>query len=369
MNSSSDVLILKQIAEFLNEETELESMLQGALSQLLKGTDFQTGWIFFIGENGRHALLAQSNLPKALNEDDCHAMRAGGCWCVNKYKRGELEKASNILECKRIVNAIDKKHEGTDGITHHATVTLQSGTERFGLLNVATPGRKKFTEQELILLESAAFQIGSAIKRIQLTKKEQEVALIQERNRLARDLHDSVNQLLFSITLTARGGAEMTDQQEVKETFHGLQSLAQEALTEMRALIWQLRPKGLEGGIKEAVNGYGEILGLKINFNQNGVAALPSKVEETIFRVAQEALTNCKRHAAADEVTISISTASDRISMSIEDKGCGFNTKHLKALPSVGVKSMRERVELAGGEFMIKSSPGKGTVIKAEIPF
>src|SRR5690606_24723303 len=115
----------------------------------------------------------------------------------------DLEKASNIIACQRIENAMASAAEDSGGITHHATVPLQSGDERFGLLNIAAPDTQRFSKEELALLESVAFQIGSAIKRILLTKQEQELALVKERNRLARDLHDSVNQLLFSVTLTA----------------------------------------------------------------------------------------------------------------------------------------------------------------------
>lgn len=369
MKDPSDVIILKEIAELLNEETELEPMLQGALEKFLAGTAFQAGWIFFIEDNGRHTLLAHNDLPDALVEENCHFMKAGGCWCVNRFKKGALKKASNIIECKRIVDAIDTKRKGTGGITHHATVPLQSGAERFGLLNVATPGRSEFEEHELALLESAAFQIGSAIKRIQLTKKEQEIALMQERNRLARDLHDSVNQLLFSMTLTARGGVEMTGEEEVKETFVGLQSLAQEALTEMRALIWQLRPRGLEGGIIEAVKGYGDVLGLEVTTDIKGVLSLPSKVEESIFRITQEALTNCKRHANTDKVSIVIEALSNEIILKIEDKGCGFHAEHIRSLPSVGMTSMQERTRMLGGSFEVDSAPGKGTAIRVSLPY
>ncbi|WP_227395852.1 GAF domain-containing sensor histidine kinase [Jeotgalibacillus aurantiacus] len=369
MNNPSHVVILKEIAELLNEETELESMLEGALKKFLDGTDFHAGWVFFIEEDGRHSLIAHHHLPDALLEKDCYFMKAGGCWCVNRFKRGSLKKASNIIECKRIVEAVDRKRESTDGITHHATVPLQSGNERFGLLNVATPGRREFGHEELALLESVAFQIGSAIKRIQLTKKEQEVALMQERNRLARDLHDSVNQLLFSMTLTARGGAEMTDQQEVKETFHGLQSLAQEALTEMRALIWQLRPKGVEGGISEAVKGFGEILGLTVEIKVSGVLNLPARIEEAIFRITQEAMTNCKRHAATDEIFIWIEAFEDRISLIIRDFGQGFYTDHLERLPSIGISSMKERTRILNGTFHIQSAPGEGTQIQIILPY
>ena len=183
-------------------------MLQCALYKLLEGTLFETGWIFFIDEKGKQQLIAHENLPNALKQNDCRHLEKGGCWCVSRFQNGELKKASNIIECKRIVNARKMSNEDSGGITHHATVPLQSGQESFGLLNVATPNMTRFSDGELALLESVAFQIGSAIKRIFLTKQEQQVALVQERNRLARDLHDSVNQLLFSVTLTARGGVE-----------------------------------------------------------------------------------------------------------------------------------------------------------------
>ena len=127
------------------------------------------------------------------------------------------------------------------------------------------------------------------------------MALVKERNRLARDLHDSVNQLLFSVTLTARAGIEMTDDCEVKETFKEIQHLTQDALTEMRALIWQLRPKGLENGLLEAMKVYAEMLGLKLHVTVSGVLQFPSRIEETLFRVAQEALNNVRRHAGVLE--------------------------------------------------------------------
>ena len=130
-------------------------------------------------------------------------MTEGSCWCVQAYHNRKLTKASNIINCSRINLANRAYHEETEGITHHATVPLRSGEEQFGLLNVASSNKQHYSEEDLELLESVAFQIGSAIKRILLTDREKEAAKINERNRLARDLHDSVNQMLFSLKLTA----------------------------------------------------------------------------------------------------------------------------------------------------------------------
>ncbi|HEY4554728.1 MAG TPA: GAF domain-containing sensor histidine kinase, partial [Bacillaceae bacterium] len=282
---------------------------------------------------------------------------------------GSLTKATNIIECRRIEKALGRKKSGTNGIAYHATIPLQSGDEIFGLLNVAAPGKKEFGIDELALLESVALQIGSAIKRVRLTKKEQEMALIEERNRLARDLHDSVNQLLFSLTLTARAGMEMTENQETKDTFKHIQGLAQEALTEMRALIWQLRPNGLEKGLVQAIKGYGDMLGLSVKSRVTGLVSLPSQTEETLWRISQEALNNCKKHSGQKEVFVGINSLPDKIMLSIEDSGCGFLYRQGSTLPTLGIESMRERAEAMGGSFRIESEPGEGTTIKAELPY
>ncbi len=364
----SNTQLLKEIAELLNEETELKSMLSGALRKFINGSDFTTGWMFFITEEGHHQLVAAENLPPSLEDNHCQLMTKGGCWCVNKFLKGSLTKASNIIECQRIEKAILENRGDTADITYHATVPLQSGSESFGLMNIAAPNKTHFSKDELALIESVAFQIGSAIKRIMLTKKEQDLALIAERNRLARDLHDSVNQLLFSLTLTARGGAVLSDKPDIKETFQTIQGMAQEALSEMRALIWQLRPQGLEKGFIQAVKGYADMLGIEVIVKVDGVTCLSSKIEEVIWRVSQEALNNCKKHSGVNQVHYSIQNNKESIELQIKDHGCGFHFQGAKVIPSVGIQSMKERVEALGGKFTLISQLGKGTEISICIP-
>lgn len=369
INDPSHTTLLKEIAEFLNEETEIDAMLQGALTKLLQGTKFETGWIFFINERGRSELVTHVNLPEALAHNSCHHLNKGGCWCVSRYRMNELQKASNIIECQRLEAAIDANVGDHNDITHHATVPLQSGQERFGLLNVATPNTVFFSEEELELLESVAFQMGSAIKRILLTKQEQEMALVQERNRLARDLHDSVNQLLFSVTLTARAGVELAQEAEVKELFQDVQSLSQEALTEMRALIWQLRPKGLEGGLVDGIKGYAEMLGLTLQTNVTGVIQLPSKVEEALFRIIQEGLNNIRKHAGVQKAHFYLTVTATDVLCILKDEGSGFSAASEVNIPSVGMQSIRTRVAALQGQVEWVSDIGKGTELFVRLPY
>ncbi|GLB58725.1 GAF domain-containing sensor histidine kinase [Cytobacillus sp. NCCP-133] len=364
----SEISILKEIAEILNEGTEIESLLKEVLQKLLHITDLETGWIFLIDHQGEFHLAAEEKLPPALSRENFKPMCKGDCWCIDRYNDGRLTNASNIIECKRIEDAIAEQRKDTNGLTHHASVPLRAGTEKFGILNIGSPDKTHFTPEELALLESVAFQIGTALKRIKLTQLEQESALAAERNRLARDLHDSVNQLLFSLSLTARGGAEMTDEPEIKETFSYMQDLAQEALSEMRALIWQLKPRGLENGIISAMHSYSQMLGLKLESKVIGVISLPGKVEETLWRIGQEALANCKKHSGQSTAELTLTVEDERVIMVISDYGRGFHFCENTDIPSLGLKSMRNRTEALNGIFKLTTEPNKGTNIELIIP-
>ncbi|CEA03218.1 Sensor histidine kinase LiaS [Metalysinibacillus saudimassiliensis] len=365
----SNIVLLKEIAELLNEGTEIFAVLQKALDKFLAGTAFEAGWIFFIDDLGKPKLVTQANLPETLSYKGCYYLEHGECWCVSRYRNQKLEKASNIIACQRIDNAIAAEVGQHNDITHHATVPLQSGDERFGLLNVASPNTVRFSDEELALLESVAFQMGSAIKRIGLTKQAQEVALAQERNRLARDLHDSVNQLLFSVTLTARAGVEMAEHPIVKETFKEIQTLTQDALTEMRALIWQLRPKGLETGLLEAIKAYAEVLGLTLHVTVAGVLQFPSRIEEALFRITQEALNNIRKHAGVTTATLYVTVTSTDVLLVIRDEGRGFEFDASSQLLSMGLQSIRDRAKEMSGTADWVSAIGQGTEILVRLPY
>lgn len=255
-----------------------------------------------------------------------------------------------------------------EGITHHATVPLSDQKKRFGLLNVAAPGKIHFSRGELALLEAVALQIGMAIKRMRLAEQQQKHLPLTERNRLAQDLHDSVNQMLFSLSLTAKAAGEMTDQPEIREMLEFMQNLSHEALLEMRALIWRLRPQGLEEGLAAALEKYAEVLGLQVIFKLSDVLRLPPSVEELMWRLSQEALNNCKKHAGASRIQVKINVFQSSAVLEIEDDGKGFQYDPNVDIPTLGLKGMKERTEKAGGTLLITSAIGKGTKIRAVLP-
>ncbi|MBJ7572419.1 GAF domain-containing sensor histidine kinase [Bacillus halotolerans] len=359
---------LKTIAETLNQGHDVKATLNEVLKELLSLTNLQSGWIFLIEEDGSYTLAADAYLPPALSRREKVLMCEGECYCLTKFNNGGLRKAANIMNCKRIESAEELHCFDTEGITHHATVPLEDGDRRFGLLNVAAAGKTLFDEEELHLLEAVAFQIGTAIQRMRLAEYKQKNALLMERNRLAQELHDSVNQMLFSVSLTAKAAKTLTQEETLQQMIDFIQTLTQDALAEMKSLIWQLRPGGLEKGLAEAIKNYGTLIGLNVVFTQKGCPDLRDEEEHMLWRVVQEALNNCKKHAGTDTAYVRITASSSYAELDIIDHGAGFRYEAHDGLPSLGIKGMKERAEKAGAEFFIESELGAGTKLSVRLP-
>ncbi|MFC4100521.1 GAF domain-containing sensor histidine kinase [Paenibacillus xanthanilyticus] len=578
------LVTLKTIAEMLNQSGGLTpELLSGVLEKLLALSGLTSGWILFIEETAFEC-ASDFALPPALMAFDKAPMRCGSCWCVDRFRDGRLNRAVNILNCKRIEDAEENDWGDTQGITHHATVPLRSGDRKYGVLNVAAPGKVHFNDEELALLEGVAYQIGGAIERMRLYAAEQqraalfaklgvfsrtlsaavatgrgdderppsrdlsaaapggapasvsgravdaadstadedledppcrlypqaavligehfewpfaallttegetltvrtvyangrvtyadaaipladapwlreaaqgrahsvkpaedaaalgalpelggilselhyllaapipsgsardaglllvgdkhgrkpdcaqgevvealgehlavvfegaeleynrrELARLTERNRLARDLHDSVSQMLFSLSMTAKGVESLLGREATAEALasvRDMQSLAQHALREMRALIMQLRPAGLEAGLATALAAYGAKLGLHITTRVTGLSTLPRTAEEALWRIGQEALNNVRKHAGCAEAEVHLQLLADTAVLRVSDRGAGIASGAAKD-GSLGLSTMRERAQALGGRLTIAPSPGGGTAVEATVP-
>ncbi|HSG43339.1 MAG TPA: sensor histidine kinase [Anaerolineales bacterium] len=226
-------------------------------------------------------------------------------------------------------------------------------------------------------LAVALRQLEDAHQQLQASAfQAEEMAAAQERNRLARNLHDSVTQTIFSMTLAADTARIQLDHDPAQVAFHleRLQQLAQSALSEMRSLVFELRPAMLsEAGLIVTLNQHLETLekqhGLTVMLQTDGDEVLPNEQESHLFRIVQEALNNIVKHAHTARASVVLKFRDDRISLQILDEGKGFD---LDSLPMgekhMGLSSMRERVEMLGGTFQLDSHPGEGTRILIDIP-
>jgi signal transduction histidine kinase len=204
----------------------------------------------------------------------------------------------------------------------------------------------------------------------------QELAAAGERNRLARELHDSVTQIIFGLTLSAQAARILIDRNPARaaaELDH-IQVLAQNALAEMRGLIQQLHPRSIaEEGLAAALRRLAAERqandNLTVNLQVSGERRLPVNIEEELYRIAQEALNNIVKHARTDQAAITLSLEDGNlVCMGIEDAGVGFDPAKARSLPGhLGLTSMIERIQSLGGTLTIDSQPGKGTRLRVEL--
>jgi signal transduction histidine kinase len=229
--------------------------------------------------------------------------------------------------------------------------------------------------------------------------------VLQERQRLARELHDSVTQLIFSTTLIAQsiGAAWRRDPAEGQQRAERVLELSRQALAEMRALLLELRPPEASGaavnlatlpaarlvereGLVAALRRHTDDLkrdGLQVALDAGGYEALPFAQEEALFRIAQEALHNVAKHAHAQHVEIDLSVAGNETRLAVRDDGAGFapgrpeasfgrqRPRGAKARPmqgGYGLITMRERAAALGGVVQVTSAPGAGTTVEVRLP-
>ncbi len=207
-----------------------------------------------------------------------------------------------------------------------------------------------------------------------LYEQARELATLQERQRLARELHDSVSQALYGISLgahTAREALESSDPDQSVASLDYVIRLAEAGLAEMRALIFELRPESLETeGLAAALLKQVAVLRtrykLTVEADLSEEEALSLERKEGLYRIAQEALHNIVKHAHASTVRLRLASQQREIILEIEDDGRGFDST--KAFPGhLGLASMQERAEQLGGTFALVSAPGQGTQIRMRV--
>ena len=262
-----------------------------------------------------------------------------------------------------------------EGIRSYIQVpVISTAGHPIGFFSVAYTREHKFSDDEQRMLSALADRAAVAIQNADLYQKAQQVASLEERQKLARELHDSVSQALYGIALGARTARTLLDREptEAIEPVDYVLQLAEAGLAEMRALIFELRPESLETeGLVAAIEKQAGALRARYNITVNlsdcPEPDVPLRVKEIAFRISQEALHNIVKHAGATSVDVGLEHTNGTLALTVTDDGAGFDPTGEFA-GHLGLKSMRERAEAAGGTLAIESEPGGGTTVHATIP-
>ncbi|MFO7696498.1 MAG: cache domain-containing protein [Anaerolineae bacterium] len=252
------------------------------------------------------------------------------------------------------------------------TAALEAQGETVGAIWVWPAQDAPVSEETTALLRAIGQGVGVAAENARLYAEVEREAVVSERNRIARELHDSVTQTLFSANLIAGVLPLLWERDPAvgQQRLAELRELTQGALAEMRMLLLELRPTALNAAdlgdllsqLRDAVAARAR---LPVSLEISGTARVPAPVRLALYRVAQEALNNAVKHAGASALAITLASDEGRVHLEVIDNGCGFDPTQAQA-DRLGLTSMRERMAAAGGRLDIESRPGAGTRIVAE---
>ena len=259
-----------------------------------------------------------------------------------------------------------------EGIVSAIRLPIRAGERLVGTFGLAYTRPHTFTDDEMRVLQALTDRAAVAIANAELYQRSQQVASLEERQRLARELHDSVSQALYGIALGAKTARTLLDRDAARavEPMDYVLSLAEAGLAEMRALIFELRPEslqteGLVAAIDKQVAATRARYGISVTTNYCPEPDTNLAVKEAFFRIAQEALHNTVKHARASDVRVTLQFENSQMSVSVADNGLGFDPDG--QFPGhLGLRSMRERIEKLGGTLTITSERGLGTTVRAE---
>ena len=244
-----------------------------------------------------------------------------------------------------------------------------------GVLHAFGEAGQECNVEDVALLTSVADHVGIAVDNAWLQKRAEQAAALEERQRLARELHDSVTQSVFSLTLFAEAARELagcgkTDR--IAQTLDEIDAIARQALKETRLMIYQMRPPALEqegivGALRRRLDVVEGRLGIEARVLTDTLVELPAAVEEELYHIAQEALNNALRHAAATYVTVRIRSEGEHLVLEVIDNGWGFDLNAVRDRGGMGLRNMRERAERLRGTLTILTKPDQGTTIQAKV--
>jgi len=360
---------INRIASAVGGSLDRSAMLSESLRTLLARLDYEVGAVCLFNDATGTLELAESAGLEAPNA------------CVDPWASLATQ-AADLVEPVVILAREDgdalARAAAAAGLEVVAVVPMRAAGRSEGVL-IAAGGHAAAAEgSELELLTSIGHHIGVGVQNARLHEQSQQLVLLEERQRLARDLHDSVTQQLYGVLLYAEAAARKLESGAQGDGVHLLRQAretAEEALQEMRLLIYELRPpelvdKGIAGALQSRLESVEGRAGIAYSLHVDDDLALSPEVEEELYRIAQEALNNALKHAHATAVGIVLrrSRSPERVELEVVDDGVGMDVNEASGRGGLGLTSMVERAQAVGGRLTVESRPGEGTRILVEVP-
>lgn len=356
------------MAMISNQEQDLTDILQPTLVAISNIANCDACNIHILDENKNNLqLIAQRGIPIESMEQVSEIE-------IDAEFIGWLENAENFQGLgERASSPVFPDPFCIPGYHAFFATRLSAGGISQGLLSCYRLADQPFSPFQATIMAALGELLGIIIENYRLRTEAEELAAIEERQRLARDIHDAVSQSVYSLSLFARSANDALDagdEAKLLSNLRDLEGTSLQAMREMRLLLYQLREPGEDAGILAAIetrfNQVERRLGMQATCEIDQRLILPSHLRQEIWRIITEALNNTLKHAEASQIHVQIIGAKGSIIARVQDDGIGFNTNQESA--GMGLDNMRARAVEIGGALDITSAPGGGTLVRLEIP-
>ncbi len=367
---------LYDITTISSDSIDLPALLDRSLNRILSATSAYGVAVYLLDEPSgtlNLSLARGKGFREIVELSDSDADVSPIKWAIVYNKPITATDASgNFLGVPASTNEVVKG----DGCAF-VVVPISVEARVIGILGAIREKTRPFIPQELALLVSIGAHLGISIARIRLITEAQRRATLKERERLAHELHDSVTQNVYSVSLLAEASRRFMaagDTQTVNHYLERLGELSQQSLKEMRLLVYELRPLALEensliDALQQRLDAVERRAGVDTRFAHSDNMNLPAAAEEALYRVAQEALNNSLTHSGASAVVVILRVNEKWVELKVKDNGKGFEPDDaFRNGAGVGFESMKKRLERLGGKLEICSKPGEGTQVTANLP-
>ncbi|MDQ6779927.1 MAG: GAF domain-containing sensor histidine kinase [Candidatus Eremiobacteraeota bacterium] len=373
--TARELAILNAIVEELNSSADVRKALERTLVQVSDLLGLRTGWVWLLDDETQQFYLAASrNLPPYLQEPV--RMTGSWCTCIEEFRSGALTpKNIDVIECSRLQPAVKKKATAsTQGLRYHASIPLYAQDKPIGIMNLTGPAWRKLSTDELRMLSTIGYYAGVTVERARLAAEETRLARAEERARIAREIHDTLAQGLTAIALQVESALQHfeRDPHKARRRLERALAVSRASLDEARRSVLGLRPSPLQGkdlpqALGALARAFTSETGIPVDLRTDGALPLAGAAEAELFRIAQEALTNVRKHAKATAVSITLSTKGRTVSLAIVDNGHGMALRQRRN-GGQGIIGMQERARLAGGNLRINAHAGRGTRVAVTVP-
>ncbi|MDT8304678.1 MAG: histidine kinase [Anaerolineae bacterium] len=389
--SNRRLAAINRIIMAAEREGEIHDALYASLESVAEVMGMDTGWVYLRDpERETFHLASWHNVPPALQPLLLGTERGGLCSCQEELQDGRLGAEVQIRTCQRLQEA---------GLTpeRHIVLPIEARGENFGVMNLLCTSERQLSPDDLDLLQSISAQLSEVVAnawlRLKLAEKElARQALLEslveaqeeERGRLARELHDGAGQMLTNLLVRLKTLEKHAEAPAMRSGLNDVQGAVAETIEQVRELSYRLRPAALEEfGLAVALETLVDEMAVEAGLEAYCDLRLDERrlapgVDVTLYRIAQEALTNVVRHAGASCVTVTLRQEDGQVLLRIEDDGQGFapypqavqagNGTDIARRRSLGLISMQERATIVGGSFSVFTAPGEGTAVEVWVP-